>query len=355
VAERHSATVAGRLPGTLVHLFVWPGPVDETLIRVLAEDPEVEDVEPNFNFQDPESVRRRQIAVDRYPSSAKYSQQSAVEATGLLNAHSRSQGRGAVVAVIDTGVDPFHPLLRHRIEPGGFDYVDNDPRPWEVSDGLNQDGDEDIDEAAGHGTFVSGLVLLAAPAATILPYRVLDDEGHGTTFAICQAVLAAMDRGADVINMSFVFQERSRVLDRLLDEASHRGVVLVSGAGNDSQGDELPFPARDHRVLAVAAVDDAGELADFSNFGTQVAIAAPGVAVYSGGCSQQFGTWSGTSMAAPLVSGAVALLRSVNGRLSPEQIAAALAQSAVPLAGDPRGVPGALRVDRALALVPNGP
>jgi subtilisin family serine protease len=255
--------------------------------------------------------------------------------------------------VIDTGVEPFHPLLRHRIAPGGWDFVDGDATPWETRDGIDQDVDGDVDESAGHGTFVSGLVLLTAPGATILPYRVLNDDGHGTTFAICQAVLAAMDRGADVINLSFAYAERPRVLDRLLDEASRRGIVLVSGAGNDGISD-LPFPAGDHRVMAVAATTADEEAADFTNRGPQCTIAATGVEVYSACLDGGFCRWSGTSMAAPLVSGAAALLRSVNPALTPGQIEDALIQSAAP---PPVGsdLPGLLRVSAALNLVPASP
>jgi len=170
-------------------------------------------------------------------------------------------------------------------------------------------------------------VLLAAPGTTILPYRVLDDDGHGSNFDICRAVLAAMDRGADVINMSFAYGRSGRVLDRILMEASQRGIALVSGAGNTGRA-ELPFPSSDSRVIAVAAVDEEGRLAEFSNHGPALGIAAPGVDVYSASLDQGFGWWSGTSMAAPLVSGAVALLRSVNPYLTPQPIEDALVQSA---------------------------
>jgi subtilisin family serine protease len=355
VAERHGATVLGTLSGSLVHLFAWQEEVSLAILTQLNDDPEVEDAEPNWAASDQETVRRRNIAYDRTPSAAKYTGQRAVRATDTTRAHQLTTGAGTLVAVIDTGVDPYHPLLRHRIEPG-WDFVDNDARPWETSDGIDQDQDQELDEAAGHGTFVAGLVLLVAPAAKIVPYRVFNDDGQGNEFAVCQAVLAAMDRGVDVINLSFVQDARPRVLDEILDEASRRGIVLVSGAGNgvtDGSGpgptNDLPFPADDHRVLGIAAVGADGTLADFSNYGPEVALAAPGVDLYSGGILRQFGTWEGTSMAAPLVSGAVALLRSLEPRLGPQEIEAALLQSALPAAD---GGPGLLQVGAALDLLP---
>jgi len=353
VAARHGATVTGTLPGNLVHLFQWVQPVTEDEMHILVSDPDVADAEANYQFQDPETIRRHMPIADRAPTSERFVAQAAMAQASIMEAHQRSLGENTMVAVLDTGVDPFHPLLRQRLAPGGWDFVDGDGEPWETQDGIDQDGDSVIDEAAGHGTFVAGLVLLTAPGTRVLPYRVLNDDGRGTTFVICEAVLDAVDSGADVINMSFVYTRRSRILDRILDEASRRGVVLVSGAGNEG-GTNIPFPARDHRVLAVAAVDETGQLAEFSNHGPAVAVAAPGVELYSGLPEGEFGTWSGTSMAAPLVSGTVALLRAVNPYLTPDQVEAALKQSAVPLA-DGSTSPALLQVSSALDLVPTLP
>ena len=351
VAARHGAVLAGRLPGTLVHLFEWAQPITFMQVQALLDDLEVDAVDANYLFHDPETIRRRMPVVDLRPSGDRFQTQTAVAKAGIRAAHQRSCGAGTMVAIVDTGVDPLHPLLRHRIAGGGWDFVDDDPQPWETTNLRDDDGDGDIDEAAGHGTFVAGLTLLAAPSTSILPLRALDDDGNGTTFAICQAVLLAMDRGADVINMSFAFEQRSRVLDRLLDEAAARGIALVAGAGNDGTS-ELSFPAVDHRVISVAALDEVGALSAFSNFGAAVTLAAPGEHLYSGLADQLFGTWSGTSMAAPLVSGAIAVLRQANPSISPDELRAALVQSADPLLGDALGVAGALRVDAALALVP---
>ncbi len=356
VATRHGAVVTGTIPGLLVHLFQWDHDIDLFILQALLDDEDVEILEPNHSFSDPESdpdsIRRRAIAIDRQASSDDFTNQDGLFKAGLDVAHSRSLGRGTLVAVIDTGIDPFHPLLRHRIAEGGYDFVDEDTLPWETADGIDQDDDDEIDEGAGHGTFVSGLVLLAAPATSILPFRVLDDDGRGSTFDVSRAVLLAIDRGADVINMSFAYPDRSRVLDRILMEASCRGVVLVSGAGNSGLS-TLPFPANDNRVLAVAAVDGDLRLADFSNRGVDVTLGAPGVDVYSAGLGAQFGIWSGTSMAAPLVSGTAALMRSINPYLTPEQISAALTQGAT--AANPEDdLQFLLHAGNAVNLIPDG-
>lgn len=357
VAARHGAVVTGTIPGVLVHLFYWDEAIDSIVLQDVLDDEDVVVIEPNRLFSDPESdpesIRRRAIAIDREATSDTFNDQDAVMKAGLDLAHDRTLGQGTLVAVIDTGVDPLHPLLRHRIADGGYDFVDEDDEPWETTDEVDQDDDGEVDESAGHGTFVSSLVLLAAPATSIVPFRVLNDDGRGSTFDISRALILAINRGVDVVNMSFSYPERSRVLDRILMEASDRGVILVSGAGNNGSA-ALPFPASDTRVLAVAAIDTGGRLADFSNRGVEVLLGAPGVDVYSAGLDAQFGTWSGTSMAAPLVSGTAALLRSANPYLTPNQVEAALVQGAAD-ASPEDDIELTLRADTALGLVPDSP
>jgi hypothetical protein len=358
VAASYGARVTGTIAGSLVLLFEWPDRAEAAILGSLREDPDVVAAEYNLSVWDQETVRRRAIALDRHPTGARFFGQRAVNAADVTSAQKLATGADTLVAVIDTGVDPFHPLLRYRIAPGGWDFVDNDDEPWETSDGVDQNDNDNVDEAAGHGTFVAGLVLLVAPDAMIVPYRAFNDEGVSNEFAVCSAMLAAMDRGVDVINMSFIQTDRPRILDQIIDEASRRGIVLVSGAGNGEPDSEhsglrpkadLPFPADDPRVLAVAATNNQDLLADFSNFGPLVALAAPGVDLYSGSIDGQLGTWSGTSMAAPLVSGAAALLRSLNPHLGPKEVEAALLQSAVEI-GDEG--PGLLQVGAAAELVP---
>jgi subtilisin family serine protease len=245
-------------------------------------------------------------------SSTAYADQPAAHRLRLAEAHRTSTGAGTVVAVLDTGIVAGHPAFAGRIAPGGYDYVDDDPDPSERRDLIDQDRDGRIDEGYGHGTFVAGIVALVAPGAKILPERVLDTEGRGSVFTVAEAIYDATAAGADVINMSFGTAARldSKILDDAVHSAMHAGVVFVAAAGNDGTADKH-YPAALNDVLSVGALDDHGAgLAPFSSHGDWVELAAPGVHITSAlPCG--YGTWSGTSMAAPFVSGEAALLLAV--------------------------------------------
>ncbi len=349
VADRYDADIAGQV-GSLAVLLRWDDEIDDELLARLHNDPDVRAVEPNYRFRDPESVRRRFPVIDRAPTRERYSQQKAVSLIGLEGAHAVSTGRGSVVAVLDSGVEPCHPFLRGHLVAGGLDLVDGDLEPWERRDGIDQDGDGDLDEAAGHGTFVASIVALVAPQARILPYRVLDDDGGGTAYNVALALVDAIDRNVDVINLSLTYRRRSTVVDLLLEEAASRGIVVVAAAGNDSSG-TLPFPAVDSHVLAVGALStDATALADFSNRGPGEIVAAPGKDVYGALDGGAYGTSSGTSMAAPFVAGGAAMIKSLDPEVSAALVRGLLATSGFELVNDSGPTMG-LDLGHALAIL----
>ena len=225
-------------------------------------------------------------------------------------AHGVATGRGVLVAVLDAGFDLSHPVLRDHVVPG-MDMLDGDGDPNDLGNGFDDYGEGDPDNAVGHGNFVAGMVLLAAPDAMVLPIRVMNDEGYGNNAAIASGIRYALDRGARVVNIS---ARAAVLLDcrdiRLaLDDADARGVVVVASAGNEGRSG-LGVIAGDERTLSVGAEDETGTAAEFSNtagWGEELSVYAPGVDLEGPMTGGAMGVWSGTSFSSGLASGAAAL------------------------------------------------
>lgn len=174
--------------------------------------------------------------------------------------------------------------------------------------------------AASHGLAVSSLINGngssipgTAPAASLMPLTVLTDDGIGDAFTLAKAIVQAVDAGADIINLSVGTYGNSSVLADAVAYAIAKGVVLVAASGNDGET-TLCYPAAYDGVLAVGAIDAAGQQLPFSNTGMGMDLAAPGLAVLAAstnGAGSELA--SGTSMAAPLVSGAIAAVASMEG------------------------------------------
>jgi subtilisin family serine protease len=247
---------------------------------------------------DPEAAQRADLA-----------DQPAWVSQGLAQAHAFATGKGVVVAVLDTGVDPTHELLQGRLLPG-YDMVGDDADPDDVANGIDDDHDGHVDRAYGHGTFVAGLIRQIAPAAMILPVRVLDDEGRGSLPAVVEGIRYAIESGADVINLSLGAAGKVDFppVKAALAAARAAGIQVIAAAGN--LGETTPFyPASDKDVISVSALaGDGQDLAVFSNRGPWVDVAAPGTDLVSSAPGNRYVRWGGTSAAAAVVSGQVALL-----------------------------------------------
>ncbi|WNB92412.1 S8 family peptidase [Bacillus sp. NEB1478] len=228
------------------------------------------------------------------------------------------------IAVVDTGVDYNHPDLEGKVIKG-HDFVADDENP--------------IDENE-HGTHVAGIaaantnngvgVAGLAPKASILAVRVLDAEGSGSLDDVAQGIRYAADQGAQVINLSLGGNLGTKTLEDAVNYAWNKGSVVVAAAGNS--GVALPsYPAYYENAIAVAATDQNDQKASFSNFGTWVDIAAPGVDIYSTIPLNRYASFSGTSMASPVVAGVAGLLAAQGKNAS--QIRSALESTADPITG----------------------
>lgn len=336
INRRYGTQTIGSLETERMYLLRVPsGKTVNDLLPSMTEDPALETAEPNYRSESPEAQKSSMTFADPDLDPADYADQAMLKRIRVAQAHTiaRAKGSGVIVAILDTGLQAGHPQLAGRIAPGGADLVDGDSNPADAADGIDSDGDGLIDEAVGHGTFVAGLVLSVAPRASVLPIRVLDSDGFGTSFSVARGIELAHRKGARVINMSFRMDDVSGVVDNLIGELENMNVVFVASAGNQNSEQPQQFPAHDSHVIGVAATDAADRKAGFSNFGSWVDVSAPGVGLVSLFPVSAFAPWSGTSFATALVSGEAALLFSDRLGARSDDVTDAIEESAVVIDG----------------------
>lgn len=258
----------------------------------------------------------------------QFAQQWAFTNLQLPTAWLQSRGAGVTVAVVDTGVDTAHPDLAANLVPG--------------VDVIGSRVSSIMSDPNGHGTHVSGTIAAVtdnaigvagvAPLAKVMPVRVLDADGSGYTSDVAEGIAYAADHGAGVVNLSLGGSSDDPVLRQAVTYAQSRDVLVVAAAGNSrTSGNATNYPAAIPSVTAVAATASTNVDASFSNFGSYVDIAAPGVSIRSTIPDSSYASWSGTSMATPHVAAVAALVRSQQPALDQGQLGALLTSTATDL------------------------
>src|SRR5712671_1757684 len=298
-----------------------------------------------------------------------YANQQAASTVGVQNAQKTFNVTGiGIVADIDTGVDPTHPVLKPVLVPGdGYDFTRNQAGGSELNDvsspcafatcppppcpncspvKVNQSTAAVLDQstaavldgspyaAFGHGTMVMGIIHLVAPTAQLMPLKAFHSDGTASLSDILRAVYYGVQNNANVINMSFDTKTSSVELQKALDYANQQGVICAASAGNDGQGPPLlVYPAAlQNDVMGVASTSDQDTRSSFSNYGSLIVwVAAPGEAIVSTYPFDTYAAGWGTSFSAPFVSGGTALLHNLNPAIN-ELGAASATKHAVPLA-----------------------
>lgn len=298
------------------------GKTVRSVVEKLSEDHRVAFAEPNL------LVRRQADPYRGY--------QWNLDELGVDAAHDYGTGGGLVVAVLDTGV-----------KKGGPDGIANVLAGYDF-----YYGDSDPSDRDGHGTFVAGTIAQktgngvgvegVAPGVSILPIKVMSDQGYGDISAIANGLVWAADQGASVANMSLGSAYPSTTLERACEYAHSKGTVVVAATGNE-YASSISYPAAYETVIAVGATGYGGVRAGYSNRGTGIDLVAPGGDLskdangdgYADGILQEtiennrwtYTFWEGTSMAAPHVAAAAALVMA-QGVSDPDEVYSILATTA---------------------------
>lgn len=232
-----------------------------------------------------------------------------------------------IVAITDTGIDFLHPDLMDQLwhHPGEipFNGLDDDGNGW-VDDWIGYDflhNDSDPWDDNEHGTHVAGIIGARTNNrigisgvcwdVQLMALKVFDEKGRGRISTAIRGIDYAIQNGAHIMNASWGSPDRSLALQEIVQEALGSGMVFVAAAGN-AASDAFNYPAAFDGVISVAATDRRDRRASFSSFGSSVDLSAPGRDIFSTLPDNRYGNLSGTSMAAPFVSGTVALLKSKN-------------------------------------------
>ncbi|WP_243292140.1 S8 family peptidase [Bacillus sp. FJAT-47783] len=239
----------------------------------------------------------------------------------------KTQGEGNIIAVIDSGVDKTHPALKNSIFDG-YNFTNDDNGKPNIYNDYN-----------GHGTHVAGIIssnnskqgiMGIAPKSKLLILKVIDKQGSGNYNCLINAINYAINwegpkgEKVNVINMSLGGTEPNEELHKVIKEARSRGIVLIAAAGNNGDGDsktfEIVYPGFYEEVIQVGSIKKNGSPSSFSNTNVNLDFVAPGENIMSTHLNGKYVKLSGTSMAAPFVSGAVALILNIIDRSNPKLV-----------------------------------
>ncbi len=353
ILARYNATLLGTLTETNLYFLQLPaGQTADQLLPGLNADPDLYYAEPNY-YSDgspsggfimfgPHMAPLAEFIMfgphgDITPAPPDSSTQWAWSKINLADAQKISRGQGIIVAVLDTGLAPDHPLLNSNIT-AGYNFVAMSNDIYDRGNGIDDTGNGQVDEFVGHGTHVSGIIVTEAPGVQIMPIRVLNSDGVGTYWEVAAGIKYAVDHGARIINMSLSAPRLTPSLADALAYAASHNVLVVAAAGVGTGPNYPAAYSNPLGVIGVGASDQNDGIPWFS--GGQVSdtdVYAPGVDIYSAFPYGGYGLGSGTSMSTPIISGEAALLMARYPDWSVAQIAQRIVSKTEPMIGSSVG------------------
>jgi subtilisin family serine protease len=310
IAQTYGLRLRQQLSGTPTwQARITTGEDPETLCERMEMDPRIEWAQPNQREMAPEinGPRKTWTAIfDGGTDPKPYENQRSLPQVNFKNAPTLSTGAGVTVAVLDTGISTRQPYVADKLV-AGYNAFTGGTDTNDVPNRIDDNGNGVVDEGAGHGTMVAGVIARMAPQARLMPVKVLNSDGTGDLWTLVKGIRWAVNRGAKVLNVSLGVYQGGSLIHDVIGEAYTRGAIIVTSAGNNHT-DRPQFPAGVSKVIAVAAVNPYNKKTNFSNYGSHVDVVAPGAYIRSTWWDGTFATWSGTSFAAPFVTGQAALI-----------------------------------------------
>lgn len=303
---------AQRVGKSDLHIVQLPEHASETAVQALLAH------HPMLKFAElDERVDPDLVANDPYAGSQWH-----IPKIGAGSAWDKTQGSGITIAILDSGVLGSHADLASKLVPG-----------WNFYDNTSNTAD-----VTGHGTSVAGAAAAitnngagvsgVAGAARIMPIRVSDSTGYAYYSTIAQGVTFAADNGARVANASFAGVYKSSSVASAAQYLKSKGGLLLVSGGNSGINENSPANSS---MIPVAATDSADAKASFSSYGNYIAVAAPGVGIYTTASNGSYRSASGTSFASPITAGVVALMMAAKPSLTPAQVESLLYSTATDL------------------------
>jgi len=318
VLKGAGAAEAEEIPQLRVKRIKVPAAARDKIKAALAKNPNVSFVEENY-LAEPLAT----------PNDPSYVSQWHLPKIAAPAGWDITTGSSTVdIAILDTGVDPAHPDLAGKLLPG-FNFYTNT---------------SDTHDVYGHGTKVAGSAAAMANNAAgvagvawqnpIMPLVISDSTGYATYARMASAMTYAVDHGVRIINISFGGSTSSSTLQNAVNYAWNKGAVIFAAASNYNTSTPY-YPAACTNVVSVSATDANDAKASFSNYGSTIDIAAPGVSILTTTNGGGYGSVSGTSFSSPIAAGLGALILSVNPTLTNAQVVDIITRNA-----DDIGTPG---------------